>query len=66
MEALPGMPLCHSFVGPQALSFLQIFGASLTILGGVMYGKARQAIEEEERKSLLPKGAMSPGKEGNV
>ena len=57
------MPL---FFGPQALSVLQIFGASLTILGGVMYGKARQAIEEEERKSLLPKGAMSPGKEGNV
>lgn len=52
---------------PKALSFLQIFGASLTILGGVMYGKARQAIEEEEeRKSLLPAGAMSPGKEGSV
>jgi hypothetical protein len=26
---------------------MQIAGASLTILGGVAYGKARQAIEEE-------------------
>jgi len=51
----------------KALSFLQILGASLTVLGGVMYGKARQATEEEEeRKSLLPAGAMSPGKEGSV
>ena len=31
----------------KALSALQIAGASLTILGGVAYGKARQAIEEE-------------------
>lgn len=40
----------------KALSALQIAGASLTILGGVAYGKARQAIEEEaeEMKFLLP------------
>ena len=31
----------------KALSAMQIAGASLTILGGVAYGKARQAIEEE-------------------
>ena len=41
----------------QALNHIQIFGASLTILGGVLYGRSRQAIEleAEERKSLLPR-----------
>lgn len=40
----------------KTLTPLQIVGASLTILGGVLYGKSRQAIEEEaeERKQLLP------------
>ncbi|CAL1174249.1 unnamed protein product [Cladocopium goreaui] len=47
----------------KALSAMQIAGASLTILGGVAYGKARQAIEEEaeEMKFLLPqKDGMPP------
>ena len=41
----------------KALNSIQIVGASLTVLGGVCYGKSRQAIEQEveERKSLLPK-----------
>jgi len=41
----------------KALNHIQIFGASLTILGGVLYGRSRQAIEleAEERKSLLPR-----------
>ena len=37
-------------VGPghlQALNHIQVFGASLTILGGVLYGKSRQWIEQE-------------------
>lgn len=40
----------------KALTHLQVCGASLTILGGVLYGKSRQAIENEveERKCLLP------------
>jgi len=43
----------------KALNSIQIVGASLTILGGVCYGKSRQAIEQEveERKSLLPSKA---------
>ncbi|CAE7495861.1 GONST3, partial [Symbiodinium pilosum] len=34
----------------------QILGACLSIFGGILYGKARQQIEqeEEERKQLLP------------
>ena len=34
----------------------QILGACLSILGGILYGKARSQIEqeEEERKQLLP------------
>jgi len=41
----------------RALTLHQTVGASLTILGGVLYGKARQAIEQEaeEKKFLLPK-----------
>jgi len=31
----------------RALTLHQTVGASLTILGGVLYGKARQAIEQE-------------------
>ena len=40
----------------KALNHIQVFGASLTILGGILYGKSRQAIEHEaeERKALLP------------
>ena len=37
-------------VGPghlQALNHIQVFGASLTILGGVLYRKSRQWIEQE-------------------
>jgi len=40
----------------KVLTHGQILGASLSILGGILYGKARQQIEqeEEERKQLLP------------
>ena len=40
----------------KALNHIQVFGASLTVLGGVLYGRSRQAIEleVEERKALLP------------
>lgn len=40
----------------KALNHMQVFGASLTVLGGVLYGRSRQAIEleVEERKALLP------------
>ena len=40
----------------KALNHIQVFGASLTVLGGVFYGRSRQAIEleVEERKALLP------------
>jgi hypothetical protein len=38
------------------LNWVQILGASLTVLGGILYGKARQWIEREaERQTLLPK-----------
>lgn len=40
----------------KALNWVQILGASLTVLGGILYGKARQWIEREaERQTLLPK-----------
>lgn len=40
----------------KALTWFQIWGASLTVLGGILYGKARQWIEQEaERQALLPK-----------
>jgi len=43
--------------GTCALTLQQTVGASLTILGGVLYGKARQAIEQEAevKKFLVPK-----------
>ena len=38
----------------KVLTHGQILGASLSILGGILYGKARQQIEqeEEERKAI--------------
>lgn len=40
----------------KALTWFQIWGASLTVLGGILYGKVRQWIEQEaERQALLPK-----------
>mmetsp|Transcript_51689 Transcript_51689/g.84695 ORF Transcript_51689/g.84695 Transcript_51689/m.84695 type:complete len:317 (+) Transcript_51689:48-998(+) len=40
----------------KALNHIQVLGASLTVLGGVLYGKSRQWIEQEaeERNTLLP------------
>jgi len=40
----------------KQLSAVQVLGASFTILGAVMYGKARQAAEEaaKEKQPLLP------------
>ncbi|CAE7285665.1 GFT1 [Symbiodinium natans] len=40
----------------KVLTHGQILGACLSILGGILYGKARQQIEqeEEERRQLLP------------
>lgn len=31
---------------PQVLTTVQLLGGTISILGGVLYGKARQAIEE--------------------
>ena len=42
-KAAVGMACSHL----QALNHIQVFGASLTILGGVLYGKSRQWIEQE-------------------
>lgn len=41
----------------KVLTTVQLLGGTISILGGVLYGKARQAIEEEadEKKNLLPK-----------
>ena len=44
------MESCQAFgMHTRALTMHQAVGASLTILGGVLYGKARQAIEQEAR-----------------
>jgi len=40
----------------KSLTAIQVVGACITILGGVMYGKAREAIEAEEK----PKGEAEP------
>lgn len=43
-----GFGSCQAFgMHTRALTLHQTVGASLTILGGVLYGKARQAIEQE-------------------
>ena len=48
----------------KALNWIQILGASLTVLGGILYGKARQCIEREaqERQALLPGAGKALGK----
>merc|ERR1719284_1021660 len=38
-------------LGTKKLTALQIVGACITILGGVLYGKAREWIEDEARES---------------
>lgn len=44
-----------------ATTSLQMAGATLTIVGGLLYGQARQDIEESERSMLLPtKSTKSP------
>lgn len=45
----------------RALTLHQTVGASLTILGGVLYGKARQAIEQEAGPIPLVVGDVSMG-----
>ena len=52
---------CQAFgMHTRALTLHQTVGASLTILGGVLYGKARQAIEQEAGPNPLVVGDGNP------
>jgi len=50
----------------KALTAIQVVGACVTILGGVMYGKAREALEQEAKaKSLGETAPLVGNKEGS-